>query len=149
MSISIVPGPWRRISCAECHGGDILIERLGSGVGVFVFDAVSKATFAGHFAAPDVQVSEDSDGLFAMLAQSIDEFRDSPLVHMYVSGCAEQDDAPWGNKGSVTHRFVEAELRKRQQPNQQLDVRWPRSNVLFAEMSLYPDSGQYECGFRW
>jgi len=149
MSISIEQGPWRRIACAECHGGDIQIERLGAGVGVFVYDSVSKATFAGHFAAPDAQRAEDDDGLFAMLARSLDEFRDSPLVHIHVSGCAEQDDAPWGRKGSVPHRFVESELHKRRQPNQQLDVRWPRSNVLFAEMSLYPDSGQYECGFRW
>ncbi len=149
MSISIVPGPWRRIACADCHGGDILIERLGAGVGILVYDPASQATFGGHFAAPDAQNAEDAGGLFAMLEQSMVDFRDCSLVHIHVSGCAEQDDAPWDNKGSVTHRFVEAELRKRHRPNQQLDVRWPRSNVLFAEMSLYPDSGQYECGFRW
>jgi len=149
MSISIEQGPWIRIACAECHGGDILIERLGAGVGILVYDPASQTTFGGHFAAPDALSTADSEGLFGMLEQSMEDFRDSPLVHIYVSGCAEQDDAPWGGKGSNTHRFVESELRKRHRPNQQLDVRWPRVNVRFAEMSLYPDSGMYECGFRW
>jgi len=149
MSISIEQGPWRRIACDECHGEDILIERLGAGVGILVHDTASQVTFAGHFAAPGAANAEAAGGLFEMLEQSMAEFRDSPLVHIHVSGCAEQDDAPWGSKGSVTHRFVESELRKRHRPNQQLDMRWPRSNVLFAEMSLYPHSGGYECGFRW
>lgn len=149
MSIAIEQGPWRRIACAECHGEDIRIDRLGAGVGILVYDPVSQVTFGGHFAAPSAESAAIAGGLFELLHQSMEDFRDSPQVHLYVSGCAEQDDAPWGKKGSITHRFVEAELRKRHRPNLQLDVRWPRSNVLFAEMSLYPDDGMYECGFRW
>lgn len=149
MSILIEQGPWRKIACAECHGEDIRIERLGAGVGILVYDTGSLATFGGHFAAPDAQSAGAADGLIAMLQQSMEDFRDSPQVHIYVSGCTEQDDAPWGGKGADAHRFVEAELRRHHRPNQNRDIRWPRSNVLFSEMSLYPDSGAYECGFRW
>ena len=146
MSISIEQGPWRKISCEECHGEDILIERLGAGLGILVYDPASQATFGGHFPAPDAQCA---DGFLALLHQSMQDFSDSPLVHVYVTGCAEQDHESWDTTGPVAHRFVEAELRKRHRPNQRKDVRWPRSSVLYSEMSLYPDSGEYGCGFRW
>ena len=45
MSIAIGQGPWRKIACAECHGGDIRIDGLRAGVGILVYDATSKATF--------------------------------------------------------------------------------------------------------
>ena len=146
MSIAIEQGAWRKISSDECHGEDIIIEGIGAGLGILVYDPTSRATFGGHFPSPDAQHAE---GLFALLRQSMEDFKDSPLVHIHVTGCAEQDYEEWDKKGSPTRRFVEAELKKRHRPNQRKDVRWPRSTVRFAEMSLYPDSGEYECGFRW
>lgn len=146
MSIEIAQGSWRKISSGECHGEDILIEGIGAGLGILVHDQTSRATFAGHFAPPAAQSSQD---FFALLQQSMEDFKNSPLVHLYVTGCAEQDYEEWGRRGPDTHRFVEAELKKRHRPNQRKDVRWPRSTVRFAEMSLYPHSGAYECGFRW
>ena len=146
MSISIEPGPWRKIYSEECHGEDILIEEIRAGVGILVYDPASRITFGGHFPAPD---AGNADGLFELLHQSMEEFKNCPLVHIYVSGCAEQDHESWDTTGPIPHRFVEAELRKRHRPNQRRDLRWPRSHVLSSEMSLCPDSGAYECGFRW
>jgi hypothetical protein len=146
MSISIHQGPWRKIAAQECHGGNIVITGLAGGVGIFVYNATSHDTFCGHFPAPD---AEHAEGLIEMLDQSMEDFRDSPLVNIYVTGCAEPDYEDWGRKGSERHRFVERELKKRHRANQQRDIRWPRQNVITSEMSLYPDSGEYGCGFRW
>lgn len=146
MSIAIEQGPWRRISSAECHGEDIVIEGIGAGLGILVYDPTSRATFGGHFPSPDAQ---HAGGLIALLQQSAEDFRHSALVRIHVTGCSEQDYEEWGRKGPDTHRFVEAQLRKCHCPNQRKDVRWPRSTVRFAEMSLYPHSGEYQCGFRW
>lgn len=146
MSISIHQGPWRKIAAQECQGDSIVIEGLAGGVGIFVYDAASLDTFCGHFPAPD---AEHAEGLIALLQQSMEDFRDSPLVNIYVTGCAEPDYEVWGRRGSERHRFVERELKKRHRANQQRDVRWPRQNVITSEMSLYPDSGEYGCGFRW
>jgi len=146
MSISLGLGESRKIHPEECLEEDILIERLGAGVGIFIYDPASKETFGGHFPAPSAQCAE---GLSALLDRSMLDFRDSALVRIYVSGCSEQDHESWDDTGPLPHRFVEAELRKRHRPNQRRDIRWPRRNVLYSEMFLYPGSGDYICGFRW
>jgi len=146
MSISIKPGQWRKIHPDECGGEDILIDKLGSGLGIFLYDPKSRLTFGGHFAAPDAQHVE---AFGQLLDQAVADFRESPLIRIYVSGCTEQDHESWGTTGAVPHRFVEAELRKWSRPNQRKDFRWPRQKVMYAEMSLYPVSGAFECGFRW
>ena len=146
MSISIEQGPWRKISAAECHGEDIVIEGIGAGLGILIYEPECKVTFGGHFPAPE---AGNSEGLFALLHQSMEDFRLSPLVHIYVTGCAEQDHESWDTTGPLPQRFVEAELRKRHRPNQRRDLRWPRSHVLSSEMSLCPDSGAFSCGYRW
>jgi hypothetical protein len=158
MTISIDEGQWRAIPAGECNGEDIFIGRLDSSLGVMVYDTQSLVTFAGHFAgtfagtfaphgaAPGPQHAAP---LCLMLDQALAEFRASPLVRIYVSGCAEQEDESWGNKGSEKHRFVESELRKRHRPNQRKDIRWPRSTVFYSQMSLYPADGEYCCSFHW
>ena len=146
MTISIEQGQWRKIRPEECPDEDILIDRLGACLGIFVYDTDSRVTFAGHFPSPDAQ---HADGLFRLLDQSVADFKASPLVRIYVSGCAEQDHESWETTGAVTHRFVEAELRKRHRPNQRKDVRWPRQKVLHTEMSLYPGDGTFGCQFHW
>jgi hypothetical protein len=146
MSISIQPGQWRKIHPDECGSEDILIEGLGAGLGIFVYDPQSRVTFAGHFAAPE---AEHVHGLSELLELAVSEFSDRPLVRIHVSGCAEQDHESWDKTGALPHRLVEAELRKWSRPNQHKDFRWPRPVVMYSEMSLYPESGAFECGFRW
>jgi hypothetical protein len=146
MTISIDEGQWRAIPAAECNGEDIFIGRLDSSLGVMVYDTQTLATFAGHFSAPDAQ---HAALLCQMLDQALVEFHASPLVKIFVSGCAEQEDETWGKKGSEKHRFVESELKKRHRPNQRKDIRWPRSTVFYSQMTLYPADGEYSCSFHW
>ena len=146
MSVLIGEGQWRRIEADECGDQDILIERLRAGVGILVYDPQSRVTFGGHFPAPCIG---NSDGLVALMNQAVEDFSESLVVRIYASGCAEQDHESWDETGAVSHRFVEAILNKHHRANQRRDLRWPRDNVLYAQMSLYPDSGEYGCSFHW
>ena len=146
MSVLIHQGSWRKISAEACDGGDILIERVGGGLGILVYDPASQDTFCGHFPAPDAQ---HVAGLHGLLDQAESDFRQCALVRIFVSGCTEQDHESWEDTGPLAQRFVDAALRKRQQSNQRRDVRWPRRKALHVQMSLYPGSGEYDCSFHW
>ena len=102
MSISIKQGTWRKISAEDCRGEYVLIEGIGAGLGILVYDPDSCDTFGGHFVSPNAHSSYD---FFALLQQSMEDFRDSARVFIHVTGCVEQDGEEWGSSPEGAKRI--------------------------------------------
>lgn len=136
MSREIEQGTWDTFEPAG-YPEDITTGGLGPCTGIIIFDESSGITVGGHFPAPHSHEAGDFED---MLTSAARRFSDSPLVHIYLSGCCHGQDLEDYDPLAI-RLYVEVQVRQSFPGVAQIHPCWPRPGIGSVTMTLDPDTG--------
>lgn len=137
MSREIEQGTWDTFEPAG-YPEDITTGGLGPCTGIIIFDKSSRITVGGHFPTPH---SHEAENFEDMLSSAARRFSDSPLVHIYLSGCCHDQDLEDYDPRAI-RLYVERQVSKSFPEGAQIHACWPKPGIGAVTMTLDPDTGE-------